>query len=952
VWFPFAEGNLSGNEVAFALDPNKPLGSYPANSFWECSAQYKSEAGACLPNSYQFPDAVVNSMLDARPNAGCFLGEPSIFSWCAGMASGGGFKKADGTVKLPTELPDTLGDGHGDARGCSGGLARNVARLNMLVARGLVPSRLMVAPYMMSWGGRTRPGADASWTVPLMNGLGQGGNPSNRQNMTLFPTDWNPVLANVPNEEFDWFDRQTAQVMLACTDWWLYALKGQHPEIGRVMLQASNGNGANMGPGDQYWSNGALQSVWKAVADLERKYSYPAEIQIEGYNCNRARSEGRYCPIQAWSKFIDREAELSYPDTNFPEQSVFPECRVYNGILSGNPDGFHLFGGDYLTRNYPTAAQPNPMPSPAALRTLMTLCPLDSALNTSRTYYVAPNGSDSNTGILGSPWRTIQKAADSVRSGDRVFIEPGTYAEKVIFSKGGTTARGELGRVIFSATPGGRVIVDGATLPMTPSEALFTVTGSIGYVTLENFTLKNSKGYGVWVDGNATHIELRGLDISKTQGDAAIFLTDTAPVTNKKYDRIANNKIHDNDRGGIVVWSSSQGHILIEENEVWNNAGGRNIDAIQVGSMSSGTHHVVVRKNKLWNNSGSFVYNEYADQIDVGGHVDEDPNKQSSPNHHILVEDNDVFYTDDWVAAGYNTRPSKVHGLSRRVNGQLTDETYAQIFRFNRLTYSGLEFYDHPNSATIYNNTVVNGQVQLTTDVKIPDGYGASYGSARYGTLRLLNNLFWGSYKAPGNTSAYLLLTYRQYPSESRLDTRYAESVGLFSNLWRFSPGTGRGILWQDSIFDAQTSLQQFNAWRAVDGQEPGSALKWLDPATHTLEAVFEDVDRTNPNRRAYRPKVGSILANKGAILTTTRAAGSSQTVIPVERSSYFHDSYNGMIVADQVRIGDQVRKVVAVSEQRPATITVDSPVSYSSGAHVTLPYRGSAPDIGAVERE
>lgn len=55
------------------------------------------------------------------------------------------------------------------------------------------------------------------------------------------------------------------------------------------------------------------------------------------------------------------------------------------------------------------------------------------------TYYVAKTGSDSNTGFLGSPWLTVQKAANTMSAGDTVNIATGTYAETVTVSTSGTS---------------------------------------------------------------------------------------------------------------------------------------------------------------------------------------------------------------------------------------------------------------------------------------------------------------------------------------------------------------------------------------------------------------------------------------------------------------------------------------------------------------------------------
>jgi len=43
------------------------------------------------------------------------------------------------------------------------------------------------------------------------------------------------------------------------------------------------------------------------------------------------------------------------------------------------------------------------------------------------TFYVATNGNDSNSGSSSQPWRTLQKAANTVRAGDVVLVANGSY---------------------------------------------------------------------------------------------------------------------------------------------------------------------------------------------------------------------------------------------------------------------------------------------------------------------------------------------------------------------------------------------------------------------------------------------------------------------------------------------------------------------------------------------
>lgn len=73
-------------------------------------------------------------------------------------------------------------------------------------------------------------------------------------------------------------------------------------------------------------------------------------------------------------------------------------------------------------------------------------------------YYVAATGDDSNSGTISSPWRTIQKAADTMVKGDTCMIREGTYHETVIPKNSGA----EEAPVKFQAYPGEKVIISGA----------------------------------------------------------------------------------------------------------------------------------------------------------------------------------------------------------------------------------------------------------------------------------------------------------------------------------------------------------------------------------------------------------------------------------------------------------------------------------------------------------
>ena len=85
-----------------------------------------------------------------------------------------------------------------------------------------------------------------------------------------------------------------------------------------------------------------------------------------------------------------------------------------------------------------------PTPRPSTVRAaiggvLLLSLPLGAAAT---SYFVSESGNDSNAGTQAAPWRTIQKAANTVAAGDTVVLMDGTYTEGSIgFNRSGTAAK-------------------------------------------------------------------------------------------------------------------------------------------------------------------------------------------------------------------------------------------------------------------------------------------------------------------------------------------------------------------------------------------------------------------------------------------------------------------------------------------------------------------------------
>lgn len=75
------------------------------------------------------------------------------------------------------------------------------------------------------------------------------------------------------------------------------------------------------------------------------------------------------------------------------------------------------------------------------------------------TFYVSTNGGDNSPGNEAQPWRTIQKAANTMSAGDTVYVQSGHFDERVTTVRGGTAPEN---RITFRAI--GTVTMKGFTV--------------------------------------------------------------------------------------------------------------------------------------------------------------------------------------------------------------------------------------------------------------------------------------------------------------------------------------------------------------------------------------------------------------------------------------------------------------------------------------------------------
>lgn len=137
-----------------------------------------------------------------------------------------------------------------------------------------------------------------------------------------------------------------------------------------------------------------------------------------------------------------------------------------------------------------------------------------------RDLYVSPAGDDDNPGSKAAPWKTVQKACESMRPGDTALVQPGTYKERIRVDVSGTKAGGYV-----TLKADGKVLLDGTGSTARDMIEIYDQS----YVKVIGFEIAHSKNpretSGVRVEGACDHIEIRNNIIHDLRGKNAMGIT-------------------------------------------------------------------------------------------------------------------------------------------------------------------------------------------------------------------------------------------------------------------------------------------------------------------------------------------------------------------------------------------------------------------------------------------
>jgi serralysin len=244
---------------------------------------------------------------------------------------------------------------------------------------------------------------------------------------------------------------------------------------------------------------------------------------------------------------------------------------------------------------------------------VLALLSLGNTLASAATYYVSTSGNDANSGVPSAPWRTIQKAANSMVAGDTAIVSGGTYNEKIRSVRSGSSSA----RITFKTTEGARVLsfstvdhdyitVDG--FEMTGANDGYMLTWAGNYGELLNATIHDTGASWGIVRGDGVNLTIRGNRYYSSSGPG-----DDLPVFILGGNSIAeNNEIGPaKDIDAFRVWGAGN---IIRGNYIHDatltSGSSAHMDVVQTFAVncSGCTSAMVFEKNRVINNGAMQIF--------------------------------------------------------------------------------------------------------------------------------------------------------------------------------------------------------------------------------------------------------------------------------------------------------------------------------------------------------
>jgi hypothetical protein len=235
---------------------------------------------------------------------------------------------------------------------------------------------------------------------------------------------------------------------------------------------------------------------------------------------------------------------------------------------------------------------------------------------------VSTSGSDSNPGTITQPWRTIQKAFNTLRAGETALVRGGVYTQSIVMTRAGTA----VAPITVKSYPGEQAVIHaGGNGSM---DYPVRITAGAAYFRLQGFIIEDAPldtTVNVYIsDGQqpppqgAHDIELRDNEIRNGMGTGVLV----APRTYRVH--LIGNAVHGN---GIGTAHQHQGLYfqgqdgLIANNAVYDQPNGFGIQIRGEDTEIAADNVIVTENTSVGNELAGFVIENTASNIKVINNV-------------------------------------------------------------------------------------------------------------------------------------------------------------------------------------------------------------------------------------------------------------------------------------------------------------------------------------------
>src|SRR4030067_2031260 len=354
-------------------------------------------------------------------------------------------------------------------------------------------------------------------------------------------------------------------------------------------------------------------------------------------------------------------------------------------------------------------------------------------------YYVATNGSDSSIGTITQPWKTVQKAANTLAAGDTAYIRGGIYNEyNIKFANSGTS--GNL--ITIKGYPGETAIIDGGFTTGTGGITAVIFIDNNHYITLDGLTIKRgiSANVRIGYDYNPTNITIKNCNISDfvandNSGQIRIVHGGNIVIENNLvhgYQPYSGDTSNSQNAAGVHIFYA--GDLTIRNNTIYNTQGG----IYYKGSWENGAT-TIIENNLIYNQNRWGIMSAKRDTIirnniirDVtpgaGIHVFE----ESSSCDNLVSSDNQIIHNtivDSYVGIYLNRSTSCPGAVNTMVKDNL-------IYNFTSSGLRGLSvwpYYSVDTSNTTFDHNLIYSS-SFSSPIRVLGNYYATATAPLAGT--------------------------------------------------------------------------------------------------------------------------------------------------------------------------------------------------------------------------